>query len=83
VLLAAAIFAIWIALIAFGTLCEEGCPDRSWQLVAQLVVACVNLLPAAIAAHALATGRGRRSRIALAVAAAAYVAWGLLLAAAT
>jgi hypothetical protein len=76
-LLGAAIFAIWIALIAFGALCEEGCPGRSWQLVAQLVVACVALLPIAIAAHALATDRGRRWRIALAVAAAAYVAWGL------
>lgn len=82
-LLAAAIVAIWIALIAFGTLCEEGCPHRNWQLVAQLVLGCVNLLPMAIAAHALANGRRRRSHIALAVAAAGYVAWGLLLAAAT
>jgi hypothetical protein len=81
--LAAAAGVAWVALIAFGVLCEEGCPQRSWQLVAQLVLAWVDLLPAAVAAHALATGRGRRARTALAVCAAVCAAWALLLAAAT
>jgi hypothetical protein len=72
---------VWVALVAFGVLCEEGCPGRSWPLVGQLVVACVGLLPAAVAAHALATGR--RPGVALAVCAVAYAVWALLLAAAT
>ena len=31
---AAAGFATWLAWIAFGVLCEEGCTGRPWPLVA-------------------------------------------------
>ncbi len=46
---AAAGFATWLAWIAFGVLCEEGCTGRPWPLVAQLVAAGAGL-PLAIAA---------------------------------
>ena len=77
--LAAAAFATWLAFIAYGVLCEEGCPRRSWPLVAQLVAACAGFLLAAIASQAIATGAGPRARVAAAMAAGAYIAWAALL----
>jgi hypothetical protein len=78
-LLAAAAFATWLAFIAYGVLCEEGCPGRTWPLVAQLVAACAGFLLAAVAAQAIATGAGSRARVAAAAAVAAYCAWAVLL----
>lgn len=79
---AAAGFATWLAWIAYGVLCEEGCAGRPWPLVAQLVTACAGFLFAAVAAQAIATGANARARAATAAAAAAYVAWAALLIAA-
>jgi hypothetical protein len=76
---AAAAFATWLAWIAYGVLCEEGCPGRPWPLVAQLVAACVGLPLAAVTAQAIATGARRRARLTATAAALAYLAWALLL----
>lgn len=76
----AAAFATWLAWVAFGVLCEEGCAGRPWPLVAQLVAACAGLPLAAVAAHAIATRAERRARLATAGAALAYLAWAVLLA---
>jgi hypothetical protein len=77
--LAAAAFATWLAFIAYGVLCEEGCPGRPWPLVAQLVTACAGFALAAVAAQAIATGAGSRARAAAAAAATAYFVWAVLL----
>jgi hypothetical protein len=79
--LAAAAFATWLAWIAYGVLCEEGCAGRPWPLVAQLVAACVGLVLAATAAQAIVTRAERRARLATGTAALAYLAWAVLLAA--
>jgi hypothetical protein len=78
-LLAAAGFATWLAWIAYGVLCEEGCPGRPWPLVGQLVAACVGLPLAVVAAQAIATGARRRARVATGAAVFAYAAWALML----
>jgi hypothetical protein len=80
--LAAAGFATWLAWIAYGVLCEEGCAGRPWPLIGQLVTACAGFLLAAAAAQAIATGAHARARVATTAAAAAYVAWVALLIAA-
>ena len=77
--LAAAGFATWLAWIAYGVLCEEGCPGRPWPLVAQLVAACAGLPLAVVAAHAIVTGARHRARLATATAGLAYLAWALML----
>lgn len=79
---AAAGFATWLAWIAYGVLCEEGCAGRPWPLVAQLVTACAGFLFAAVAAQAITTGADGRARIATAAATVACVAWVALLIAA-
>jgi hypothetical protein len=80
-LLAAAACATGLAWIAYGVLCEEGCVERPWPLVAQLVAACLGLGLTTVASHAIATRAQRRARLALAGATLAYVAWAVLLAA--
>lgn len=77
--LGAAAFATWLAWVAYELLCEEGCLGRPWPLVAQLVAACAGFVLAAVAAQAIGTGADRRARIATAGAAAAYLAWAVLL----
>jgi len=77
--LAAAGFATWLAWIAYGVLCEEGCPGRSWPLVAQLVAACAGLPLAVLAAQAIAAGARRRARLAILATGLAYLAWALML----
>jgi len=69
-------FATWLAWVAFGVLCEEGCTGRPWPLVAQLVAACAGL-PLAVAA---AITRAPALFIATAL---VYATWAILLAAAT
>lgn len=78
VLFAAAVFATWLAWIAYHVLCEEGCPGRPWPLVAQLIAAGCGLVLAAVAVLA----GGRRARRLMLAAAIVYVAWALLLIAA-
>jgi hypothetical protein len=80
--LAAASLATWLAWIAYGVLCEEGCAGRPWPLIAQLVAACTGFLFAAVAAQAIATGADARARVATAATAVAGVAWVALLIAA-
>jgi hypothetical protein len=77
--LAAAGFATWLAWIAYGVLCEEGCPGRPWPLVAQLVAACAGLPLAFVAAQAIVTGARHRARLATGAAGLAYLAWALML----
>jgi UPF0716 family protein affecting phage T7 exclusion len=79
--LTAAAFATWLAWIAHGVLCEEGCVGRPWPLVAQLVAACVGLVLAVVAAQGIATRAERRARLATGAAALAYLAWAVFLAA--
>jgi hypothetical protein len=55
---------------------------RPAALVAQPVVACINLVPARSPHTRLVNGRPRSARIALAITAAAKAVWGVLLAAA-
>jgi hypothetical protein len=81
-ILAAATFATWLAWIAHGVLCEEGCPGRPWPLVAQLLVACAGWPLAAAASYMLVRRDDRRARRLLTIAALAYAAWGVLLVAA-
>ena len=76
---AAAGFATWLAWIAYGVLCEEGCPGRPWPLVAQLVAACAGLPLAIVAAQAIATGARHRARVATGTAGLAYLVWALML----
>ncbi len=78
-LVVAAIFAMWLAFVAYQVLCEEGCAGRPWPLVAQLIVACACLPLAALSAVATARGRGRRLLLATAI---GYAAWVVLLLAA-
>jgi len=83
VLVVAALFATWLAWVAYDVLCEEGCAGRPWPLVAQLVVACV-CLPLAASAALTAARRGVRAARGLLIGAATgYAAWGLLLIAST
>jgi hypothetical protein len=77
--LLAAWFAVWLAVVAYQVLCEEGCAGRPWPLVAQLVLACGGLVPAAVAAVRVARHGVRRARGALLVAASVYLLWALLL----
>ncbi len=79
---AAASFATWLAWIAYGVLCEEGCAGRPWPLIAQLVAACTGFLFASVAAQAIATGADARARVATAATAVVGVAWVALLIAA-
>ena len=82
VLFVAAVFATWVAWIAYEVLCEEGCAGRPWPLVAQLIVACGGLPLAAVAALAIARRGVRQARRLIIAVAIVYVAWGLLLIAA-
>jgi hypothetical protein len=83
VLLAAALFATWLAWIAYELLCEEGCAGRPWPLIAQLIVAGGCLPLAAVAALNTARRGVRGARGFLLAAAVGYAAWALLLIAAT
>lgn len=61
-LFAAAAFATWLAWIAYGVLCEEGCAGRPWPLTAQLIVACGGLPLVAAVALAIARRGVRHAR---------------------
>jgi hypothetical protein len=77
--LVAALLAVWLAWVAYQVLCEEGCAERPWALVAQLILACAGLVPAAIAAVRIARHGVRRARGTLLVVATVYLLWALLL----
>ena len=82
-LFAAAVFATWLAWIAYEVLCEEGCTGRPWPLVAQLIVACGCLPLAALSALTTVRRGVRGARRLLVGTAIGYVLWALLLLAAT
>jgi hypothetical protein len=77
--LTAALFAVWLAWVAYQLLCEEGCAGRPWALVAQLILACVGLVPAVIAAVKLFRHGVQRARGAVLAVAILYLVWALLL----
>ena len=79
---AAAVLATWLAWIAHGVLCEEGCAGRPWPLVAQLVAACAGLPLAIAATHMVVLRADRRARPLLVAVALAYAGWAILLMAA-
>jgi hypothetical protein len=75
----AALSAVWLAWVAYQVLCEEGCAGRPWPLVAQLLLACAGLVPAATAAVRLARHGVRRARGALLAVGIVYLLWAVLL----
>jgi hypothetical protein len=79
VLLVAACFGTFVALVSYGALCDDGCSGRGGTLTAQLVVAVVGLIATVAMAVCVAQGRYSAAGGLLLAAIGLYTAWGVVL----